>query len=66
VFDTPKNHQRRIVPIPRFPVAELAEHIAGRGPDDFVFAAEKRGVLHLRNFRRNSFDPVVRATESRA
>jgi integrase len=62
VFDTPKNHQRRTVPIPRFLVAELAEHIAGRGPDDFVFAAEKGGVLHLRNFRRNSFDPAVRAT----
>lgn len=59
VFDTPKNHQRRTVPIPRFLGDELAAHIAGKGPDDFVFAAEKGGLLHLRNFRRASFDPAV-------
>src|SRR5438046_3450894 len=55
VFDTPKNHQRRAVPLPRFLADELAEYVAGKGPDDYVFAAEKGGVLHLRNFRRNSF-----------
>jgi integrase len=60
VFDTPKNHQRRTVPVPRFLVDELAAHIAGKDPDDYVFAAEKGGVLHLRNFRRKSFDPAVR------
>jgi integrase len=62
VFDTPKNHQRRAVPLPRFLADELAEYVAGKGPDDYVFAAEQGGVLHLRNFRRNSFDPAVRAT----
>ncbi len=61
VFDTPKNHQRRAVPLPRFLADELAEHIVGNSPDDFVFAAAKGGVLHLRNFRRMSFDPAVRA-----
>lgn len=60
VFDTPKNHQRRTVPIPGFLVEELASHVAGKQPDDFVFAAEKGGVLHLRNFRRKSFNPAVR------
>ncbi|SNR59397.1 Phage integrase family protein [Blastococcus mobilis] len=35
--------------------------MAGKAPSDFVFAAEKGGVLHLRNFRRKSFDPAVRA-----
>jgi integrase len=59
VFDTPKTHQRRSVPLPRFLVDELADHIAGKQPDDFVFAAEKGGVLHLRNFRRQSFNPAV-------
>jgi integrase len=62
VFDTPKNHQRRAVPLPRFLADELAEYVAGKGPDDYVFAAEQGGVLHLRNFRRNCFDPAVRAT----
>ena len=36
--------------------------IAGKGPDDYVFAAEKGAVLHLRNFRRKSFGPAVHAT----
>lgn len=61
VFGTPKTHQRRQVPIPRFLADELAVHVAGKEPGDFVFAAEKGGVLHLRNFRRTSFDPAVRA-----
>lgn len=28
----------------------------------YVFTAEKGGLLHLRNFRRKSFDPAVQAT----
>ena len=55
----PEGHH---VPVPRFLVDELAVQVAGKGPGDFVFAAEKGGVLHLRNFRRKSFDPAVRAT----
>ncbi|HEY0498188.1 MAG TPA: site-specific integrase, partial [Kutzneria sp.] len=61
VFGTPKNHQRRQVPLPRFLADELAAHVAGKAPGDFVFAAEKGGVMHSRNFRRKSFDPAVRA-----
>jgi integrase len=60
-FSTPKNHQRRSVPIPRFLIELLAAHVAGKAPDEFVFAAPKGGVLHLRNFRRNTFDPAVLA-----
>jgi Site-specific recombinase XerD len=62
VFGTPKNHQRRSVPLPRFLADELAGHLAGKEPESFVFAAEKGGVLHLRNFRRDVFDPAVRVT----
>ncbi len=62
VFDTPKTHQRRQVPIPRFLANDLAAHLAGKLADDFVFAAARGGVLHLRNFRRTSFDPAVRAS----
>jgi integrase len=61
VFGTPKTHQRRQVPIPRFLVDQLATHVAGKAPDDFVFPAEQGGVLHLRNFRRKSWNPAVRA-----
>lgn len=62
VFGTPKNHQRRQVPLTRFLAEELAVHLAGKAPGDFVFAAERGRVLHSRNFRRSSFDPAVRAT----
>jgi integrase len=61
VFGTPKTHQRRQVPIPRFLAEELAVHVAGKAPGDFVFAAEQGGVLHLRNFRRQCWNPAVRA-----
>ncbi len=40
---------------------EIAEQIAGRGPDEFVFPAPKGGVLLLRHFRRNVFNPAARA-----
>lgn len=59
VFDTPKNHQRRQVPVPRFLADDLAAHVRDSIAEDFVFAAPKGGVLHLRNFRRTSFDPAV-------
>ena len=39
---------------------ELAQHIAGKGPDEFVFTAPRGGVLRNHNFRRNIFDPAAR------
>ncbi len=56
VFGTPENHQRRQVPIPRFPAEELAEHVAGKAPSDVVLAAEKGGVLEC-GLLRPSFVP---------
>ncbi|MEO6885780.1 MAG: site-specific integrase, partial [Jatrophihabitantaceae bacterium] len=63
VFSTPKTHQSRSVPIPRFLVDDLAAHVAGKGADDFVFSAPRGGVLRIRNFRRAGFEPAVRAAE---
>ena len=60
-FGSPKAHQSRSVPLPRFVVEELAEHITGRGPDEFVFPAPGGGVLRLMNWRRRVFDPAARA-----
>jgi integrase len=37
VFGSTKNHESRSVPVPRSLMAELADRIAGRAPDDFVF-----------------------------
>ncbi|MEV0810271.1 hypothetical protein [Micromonospora sp. NPDC050200] len=45
VEGTPKNHQRRSVPIPRFLVDELAAHVAGKGRDQLVFTAPNGGPL---------------------
>ena len=47
VFSTPKTHQVRTVPIPRFVVEDIAQLTAGKAPDDFVFATPKGGLLRL-------------------
>ncbi len=59
VFSTPKNHQSRQVAIPNFLIDDLAAHLAGRAPEDFVFSAPRGGVLRLRNFRRQGFEPAA-------
>ncbi len=55
-FDTPKYHQHRSVPIPRFLADELASHIAGKGGDELVFTSPRGTVLREQNFRRRYFD----------
>lgn len=56
VFSTPKSHQVRSVPIPRFLVDELAQHVADKQPEDFVFTSPRGGLLRLQNFRHAVFD----------
>jgi integrase len=61
VWGTPKTHQRREVPIPRFLAAELAAHVAGRRPDDLVFAGIRNGQpLRVSTFR-TAFSAAARA-----
>ncbi len=60
VFGTPKTHQRRSVPLPRFLVDDVAALAAGRGRDDLLFTAPEGGVLRLGNFRQRAFGPAVR------
>ena len=62
VFSTPKSHQVRSVPIPRFLVDELAQHVAGQNPDDFVFTSPRGGLLRLQNFRHTVFDRAAHTT----
>jgi integrase len=57
----PKSHRRRTVPVPRFLVDELATLIAGKAAGDLVFTNSRGGMLSNSNFRRNVFDPAVRA-----
>lgn len=50
-WGTPKGHDRREVPLPRFLVDELATHVAGKGPDDLVFTGVKGGPLRSKVFQ---------------
>jgi integrase len=59
VFGTPKTHATRSIAFPGFLTAGLAERVEGRDPHDFVFPAPRGGVLSLRNWRRQVFDPAV-------
>ena len=61
VFSTPKTHQVRIVPIPRFLVDDLAKIVDGKAPEDFVFSSPQGGLLRLSNFRsKYSIRPLSR------
>ena len=57
VFGATKTHATRSVPV--------RPTLAGRGREELVFRAPRGGVLLLRNWRRQVFDPAVRAAGSR-
>ena len=62
VWGTPKSHEQREVPIPRFLIEDLAEHIRGKKPDDLVFTGVRGGgVLRAAVFRRAGFDTAAEA-----
>ncbi len=55
VLGTPKSHQSRTVPIPRFLARELATAITGRHADDLAFTMPGGTVVRLPNWRRAVF-----------
>ena len=59
VWGTTKTHQRREVPIPRFLVENLAQHLKGRSPDDLVFAGIRSGNPLRVNAFRKAFRPAA-------
>lgn len=62
VWGTPKGHEKREVPIPRFLVDQLAEHVRGKAPDDLVFAGVRGGgALRGPIFRHAAFDRAAEA-----
>jgi integrase len=61
VWGTPKSHERRSVPIPRFLADELMPHLAGRAGDDLVFTAPAGGVMRNRTARRAWFNRAATA-----
>ena len=63
LFGSPKTHQNRSVPVPRFLREQLADQLAGKAPDDLVFTAPRGGVLRVGNVRRQVFDAAARAVD---
>ncbi|MEU3566260.1 tyrosine-type recombinase/integrase [Kitasatospora sp. NPDC006786] len=58
-LDTPKNHERRSVPVPAFLLKELELLMAGRDPDDLLFTAPEGGKLIVGNFTRRRFKKAL-------
>jgi integrase len=58
VLGTPKSHQSRTVPVPRFLAREIAAVITGKNADDLVFTMPGRSVLRLSNWRLTVFLPA--------
>jgi integrase len=53
-WDTPKSHEARSVPIPRFLADMLVVHLAGKAADSLVFTTSVTGApLRNRNARRD-------------
>jgi integrase len=59
VWSTPKTHERRSVPFPRFLAEDLARRMAGKARDELVFAAPGGGVLRIATFRTRVFNPAI-------
>ncbi len=57
----PKSHRRRVVPVPAFLGEMLVNAVAAKRPEDRAFTSLSGGLLDNSNFRRNVFDPAVRA-----
>lgn len=61
VWSSPKDHQRRSVPFPRFLTEPLAIRLEGLAEDDLVFPAVRGGALRVRVMRRGWFDAAATA-----
>ena len=62
VWGTPKSYEQRDVPIPRFLINDLAEHVRDKSRDDLVFTGVRSGTaLRAAVFRRAGFDTAASA-----
>ncbi|HET7386299.1 MAG TPA: hypothetical protein VFJ19_06485 [Nocardioidaceae bacterium] len=52
VAGTPKSHQARWLPVPRFLLDELRRDLAGKSMDDLAFPSPQGAILRVSNFRR--------------
>jgi integrase len=55
ILGTPKSHQSRTVPLPRFLAVEIAAAVTGNHADQLVFTMPGGSVMRLSNWRRSVF-----------
>ena len=58
VLGTPKSHQSRSVPVPRFIAAELVAAAGGKRADDLLFTVPGGSIVRLSNWRQAAFLPA--------
>lgn len=58
-WSTPKDHQRRTVPIPAFLHRMIEERLVAVAEDDILFSSPRGGVLRVRSARRAWFDAAA-------
>lgn len=58
-WSTPKDKERRSVPVPKFVMDEIETLIEDRADDDQVFTSARGEVLRVRNMRRAWFDAAA-------
>jgi integrase len=56
MFGPTKDHERREVPLPRFLVDDLAQHLAGKAPSDLVFNGMRGAALRYPVFQRGALN----------
>jgi len=61
ILGTPKSHQEREVPVPKFLAELLAHELHGRAADDPAFPSPRGGFLRNYSFRRQWFDSAATA-----
>ena len=60
LLTTPKTHQEREIPVPKFLMRLLDQACAGKGEDDLIFASDALTPLDVNNFRDRIFKPGLR------
>ena len=58
VLGSPKSHQSRTVPIPRFLASELSELAEHKKAEDLLFTTPSGTPLRMPNWRRDAFHPA--------
>ena len=60
IVGTPKSHQERVVPVPRFVTELLVDQLSDAEANDLAFTSPRGRMLRVGNFRRSYFDRAAR------